>query len=100
MLRLFDLQLQVEELKFALCSSEQREAIKLVHKETVDEDGEVALEQYFRSLRRQAGAEVGKASDRPDTSLADPWAELRHADRQEADSEFLDREWKQFWETL
>ena len=101
MLRLFDLELQFFQMKAALLSPDQRQGLEDAHKDTMDEFGEKALLQFFRKLRRQAGEAVDEtSSDLSSASSDDVWSAFRHADRQESDAMFLDREWKRFWDAL
>jgi|CXWL01.1.fsa_nt_gi hypothetical protein len=100
-LRLFDLEMRLLETQIPLFSAHEREQLKAAHKDVMDEDGEEALRQLFRGLRRQAGAVMDERSnDLSSASTDELWSALRHADRQVADAEFLDREWKQFWDAL
>lgn len=67
----------------------------------MDEDGELALQQYFKGLRRQAGARRNdSSSDVSSASSADVWAALHHADRRATDAELLESEWRQLWDLL
>ena len=55
LLRLFDLELRVLEMRTPLFSPDERQQLEAVHNAAMDEDGELALQQYFNGLRRQAG---------------------------------------------
>jgi hypothetical protein len=101
LLRLFDLELRLIEMKTPLFSPDERRQLEAVHTAVMDEDGELALRQYFRGLRRQAGARRDEAAgDITGASSADVWAALHHADRRATDAEFLEREWRQLWDRL
>ena len=101
LLRLFDLELRVLEMRTPLFSPDERRQLEAVHTAAMDEDGELSLQQYFTGLRRQAGARVNHSSrDVSSASSADVWAALHHADRRATDAELLEREWRQLWDLL
>lgn len=101
LLRLFDLELRVLEMRTPLFSPDERRQLEAVHTAAMDENGKVALQQYFKGLRRQAGARVNHSSrDVSSASSADVWAALHHADRRATDAELLEREWRQLWDLL
>jgi hypothetical protein len=101
LLRLFDLELRVIEMRTPLFSPNERRQLEAVHTAAMDGDGELALQQYFKGLRRQAGARRSDASrDVSSASSADVWAALHHADRRATDAELLEEEWRQLWDLL
>ena len=101
LLRLFDLELRLIEMKPPLFSQNERRQLEAIHTAAMDEDGEQALQQYFKGLRRQAGARgEGSSSDVSSASSAEVWAALHHADRRTTDAELLEREWRQLWDVL
>lgn len=101
LLRLFDLELRLIEMKTPLFSQGERRQLEAVHTAVMDEDGELALQQYFKGLRRQAGARRADSSnDVSSSSSADVWAALHHEDRRATDAALLAREWRQLWELL
>jgi hypothetical protein len=101
LLRLFDLELRVLEMRTPLFSSNERRQLEAIHTAAMDNDGELALQQYFKGLRRQAGARRDYSSrDVSSASSADVWAALHHADRRATDAELLESEWRQLWDLL
>jgi hypothetical protein len=101
LLRLFDLELRVLEMRTPLFSRNERRQLEAVHTAAMDEDGKVALQQYFKGLRRQAWARVNHSSrDVSSASSADVWAALHHADRRATDAKLLESEWRQLWALL
>ena len=101
LLRLFDLELRVLEMRTPLFSPDERRQLEAVHTAAMDEDGELALQQYFNGLRRQAGARRNEPSrDVSSASSADVWAALHHADKRATDAELLESEWRQLWDLL
>jgi len=101
LLRLFDLELRLIEMKTPLLSPDERRQLDAVHAAVMDEDGDLALRQYFGGLRRQAGARRAEASDNVSSaSSADLWSALHHADRRATDAELLEQQWRQLWDQL
>jgi hypothetical protein len=101
LLRLFDLELRVIEMRTPLFSSDERRQLEAIHTAVMDEDGDLALQQYFKGLRRQAGARRNDlSSDVSSASSADVWAALHHADRRATDAKLLESEWRQLWDLL
>ena len=101
LLRLFDLELRVLEMRSPLFSPNERRQLDAVHTASMDEDGELALQQYFKGLRRQVRARPNdSSSDVSHTTSADVWAELHHADKRATDAELLEEEWRQLWDLL
>jgi len=101
LLRLFDLELRVLEMRTPLFSPNERRLLEAVHTAAMDEDGELALQQYFKALRQQAGAHRNdSSSDVSNTSSADVWAALHHADRRALDAKLFESEWRQLWDLL
>jgi hypothetical protein len=97
LLRLFDLELRVLEMRSPLFSPNERQQLDAVHIASMDEDGELALQQYFKGLRRQVRA---RPNDSSHTTSADVWAELHHADKRANDAELFEEEWRQLWDLL
>jgi hypothetical protein len=101
LLRLFDLELRVLEMRNPLFSPNERRQLDAVHTASMDEDGELALQQYFKGLRRQVGAcSHDSSSDVSHTSSAEVWAALHHADKRATDAKLFAREWRQLWDLL
>jgi hypothetical protein len=101
LLRLFDLELRVLEMRSPLFSPNERRQLDAVHTASMDEDGELALQQYFKGLRGQVGARPNvSSSDVSHTTSADVWAELHHADKRATDAELFEEEWRQLWDLL
>ena len=101
LLRLFDLELRVIEMRSPLFSPNERRQLDAVHTASMDENGDLALQQYFKRLRQQVGARPnGSSSDVSHTSSADVWAALRHADKRATDAELFEEEWRQLWDLL
>ena len=101
LLRLFDLELRVIEMRTPLFSSTERRQLESIHTSAMDNDGELALQQYFKGLRRQAGARQGDlSSDISSSSSTDVWAALHRADRRVTDAVLLESEWRQLWDLL
>lgn len=75
--------------------------LEAFHTTVMDDDRELALQQYFKGLRRQTGAcRNDSSSDVSSASSADVWAALHHADRRATDAELLESEWRQLWDLL
>ena len=101
LLRLFDLELRVLEMRNPLFSPNERRQLDAVHTASMDEDGELALQQYFKGLRGQVGARPNdSSSDVSHTPSVDVWAELHHADKRATDAELFEEEWRQLWDLL
>lgn len=67
----------------------------------MDQDGDLALQQYFTGLRGQVGTNPNDlSSDVSHTSSADVWAALRHADKRATDADIFEKEWRQLWDLL
>jgi hypothetical protein len=101
LLRLFDLELRMIEMRNPLFSPHERRQLDAVHTASMDEDGDLALQQYFKGLRRQVGAHPNdSSSDVSHTSSAEVWAALHHADKRAIDAELFEKEWRQLWDLL
>ena len=59
LLRLFDLELRVIEMRNPLFSPNERRQLDAVHTASMDEDGELALQQFFKKAST-AGRRVSK----------------------------------------
>ena len=101
LLRLFDLELRVIEMRNPLFSPNERRQLDAVHTASMDEDGDLALQQYFTGLRRQVVARPNdSSSDVSHTSSADVWAALHRADMRATDAELFEEEWRKLWDLL
>jgi hypothetical protein len=101
LLRLFNLELRVIEMKSPLFSPDERRQLDTLHTASMDEDGDLALQQYFKGLRKQVGAQPSdSSSDVSHTSSAEVWAALHHADKRAIDAALFEKEWRQLWGLL
>jgi hypothetical protein len=101
LLRLFNLELRVIEMKSPLFSPDERRELDALHTASMDEDGDLALQHYFNGLRQQVGAQQNDASsDVSHTSSAEVWAALHHADKRATDAALFEKEWRQLWALL
>jgi hypothetical protein len=101
LLRLFNLELRVIEMKSPLFSPDERRELDALHTASMDEDGELALQQYFKGLRGQVGVQPNdSSSDVCHTSSAEVWAALHQADKRAIDAALFEKEWRQLWGLL
>jgi hypothetical protein len=101
LLRLFSLELRVIEMKSPLFSPDERRQLDTLHTASMDEDGDLALQHYFKGLRQQIGAQQNDASnDVSHTSSAEVWAALHQADKRALDAALFEKEWRQLWALL
>jgi len=101
LLRLFDLELRVIEMRNPLFTPNERRQLDAVHTASMDQDGDLALQQYFKGLRRQVGARPHDSScNVSHTSSADVWADLHHTEKRATDAELFEEEWRQLWDLL